>query len=60
MPHDINSQQSFDALPLKPNGQRKTWERMTKFHLIQRSSGIKRLAEFTNGAFWNMPLQPDQ
>jgi hypothetical protein len=23
MPHDINSQQSFDALPLKPNGQRK-------------------------------------
>jgi hypothetical protein len=24
MPHDINSQQSFDALPLKPNGQRKS------------------------------------
>jgi hypothetical protein len=60
MPHDINSQQSFDALPLKPNGQRKTWERTTEFHPIQRSPGINRLAEFTDGAFWNTPLQPDQ
>jgi hypothetical protein len=33
--HDINRQQSFEALPLKPNGQTKTRVRTTEFHLIQ-------------------------
>jgi hypothetical protein len=49
--HDINSQQSFEALPLKSNGQRKTWVRMTESHLIQQSPGMNRLVEFVGRAF---------
>jgi hypothetical protein len=46
IPHDGNSQQSFAALPLKPNGQRKTRVRTTESHPIQQSPGMNRLREF--------------
>ena len=58
--HDINSQQSFEALPLKPNGQSKTWVRTTESHPIQQSPGMDRPIEFAGGAFQNTPLQPDR
>jgi hypothetical protein len=45
MLHDINSQQSFKTLPLKPNGQSKTHVRTTKSHSIWQTPGIKRLVE---------------
>jgi hypothetical protein len=51
MPHDIKSQQSLDALPLKPNRQRKILVCMTESHPIQQSPGMNRLAEFAGGAF---------
>jgi hypothetical protein len=60
MPHDINSKQSFNALPLKPSGQRKTLVRTIESHPIQQSPTMNHLAEFTSEAFWNMPQQPDQ
>ena len=55
--HDINSQQSFKALPLKPNGQIKTWVRPTEYHPIQQSPGMKRPMEFAGGAFRNTTVQ---
>lgn len=42
MPHDINGQQSFEALSLKPNGQSKTQVRTTESHPIQQSPGVNR------------------
>jgi hypothetical protein len=57
--HDINSQRSLQALPLKPNGQKKHMC-MTESHPIQQSLGMNHLVEFTIGAFRNMTLQPDQ
>jgi hypothetical protein len=56
--HDINSQQSFETLPLKPNGQTKAHVHMTEYHLIQQSPGMRRSAEFTGGAFRNTTVQP--
>ena len=53
MPHDINNQQSFKALPLKSNGQSKTRMRTTEFHPIQQSLGMIALMEYTGGAFRN-------
>jgi hypothetical protein len=53
VPHDINSQQSFEALPLKLNGQRKIRVRTTESHPIQQSLGMNRPVEFTGGAFQN-------
>jgi hypothetical protein len=44
--YDINSQQIFEALPLKPNSQRKTWVRMTEFHPIQQSPSMNCPVEF--------------
>jgi hypothetical protein len=38
--HDGNSQQSFATLPLKTNGQIKTWMHPTKSHPIQQSPGM--------------------
>ena len=60
MSHDINSQQSFETLPLKPNGQSKTWVRTTESHPIQQSPGMNRPVEFAGGAFRNSSLQPNQ
>jgi hypothetical protein len=54
--HDINSQRSFEVLPLKPNGQRKTWVRTTESHPIQHSPGMNRLVEFASRASENMTL----
>ena len=60
MSHDINSQQNFEAFPLKPNGQSKTWVRTTESHPIQQSPGVNRPVEFAGGAFRNSSLQPNQ
>jgi hypothetical protein len=60
IPHDGNSQQSFAALPLKPNGQRKTWVRTTESQPIQQSPGMNRPVEFAGGAFRNTTRQPDR
>jgi hypothetical protein len=56
MPHDINSQQSFEALPLKPNGQSKTRVRTTESHPIQQSPDMNCLWEIADGAFRNPSL----
>jgi hypothetical protein len=32
--HDGNSKQSFAVLPVKPNGQKKTWVRLNESHPI--------------------------
>jgi hypothetical protein len=53
VPHDGNSQQSFAVLPLKPNGQIKTWVHTIEFHPIQQSLGMSRIIEFAGGAFRN-------
>jgi hypothetical protein len=60
MPQDINSHQSFEALPLKPNGQGKTWVRMTKSIPNQQTPGVMLLVELASGAFRNTMLQPDR
>jgi hypothetical protein len=60
VPHDGNSQQSFAALPLKPNGQIKTWVHMTEYHMIQQTSGMKRPMEFAGGAFRNTTHSPNR
>jgi hypothetical protein len=60
VPHDINIQQSFEVLPLKPNGQIKTRVRITEPHPIQQSPGLNRTVEFVGGAFWNTTLQPER
>jgi hypothetical protein len=54
MLYDINSQQSFEVLPLKLYGQRKTRVRTIESHTIQQSLDMNRLV-----AFVNMTLQPD-
>jgi hypothetical protein len=56
MLHDINSQQSFEALPLKPNGQRKTRVRTTESLLNQQSPGMMCPMELAGKAFRNTPL----
>jgi hypothetical protein len=56
MSHDINSQQSFDALPLTPTVREKTWVRTLESHPIRQSSSMNRLADFVGGAFRNAPL----
>jgi hypothetical protein len=56
----INSQQSFEALSLKLNGQIKTWMRMTEYHPIHQSPGIGRPVKFIGGAFENTTVQPDR
>jgi hypothetical protein len=48
--HDGNSRQSFATLPLKPNGQIKTWVRPIESHLIQQSPGMI--------AQWSSPVEP--
>jgi hypothetical protein len=48
--HGENSKQSFATLPLKPNGQIKTWVRLTESHLIQQSLGMI--------AQWSLPAEP--
>jgi hypothetical protein len=53
MSHDGNSQQSFAALSLKPNGQIKTWVRPTESHQIQQSLGMMCPVEFADGGFRN-------
>jgi hypothetical protein len=58
--HDINSQQSFEAPPLKPNGQRKIRVRTTESHPIQQSLGMNCPVEFAGEAFRNTTLQPEQ
>jgi hypothetical protein len=60
MPHDINSQQSFEALPLKPNGQGKTWVRTTESLLNHQTPGMMRPVELASGAFRNTTLQPNR
>jgi hypothetical protein len=60
MPHDINIQQSFEALPPKPTGQGKTWVRMTESLLNHQTPGMMRLVELASGAFRNMTLQPNR
>jgi hypothetical protein len=59
MIYDGNMQQSFETLPLKPNGQVKTQEQMTESHPIQQSLGMMRPMEFAGGAFRNTTLQPE-
>jgi hypothetical protein len=56
--HDISCQQIFEVLPLKPNGQTKTWVRTTESHPIQQSLGMNRPVEFAGGALRNTTLQP--
>jgi hypothetical protein len=51
MSHDGNRQQSFALLPLKPNGQNKTWVHMAKFHPFQQTLGMICLREFADRAF---------
>jgi hypothetical protein len=58
--HDINPQQSFEALPLKPNGQTKTQVRTTESHPIEPSLGMNRPVEFAGRAFRNTTLQLDR
>jgi hypothetical protein len=60
MPHDINIQQNFETLPLKPNNQSKTWVCTTESLPNQQTPGMKRPVELADGAFKNMTLQPDQ
>jgi hypothetical protein len=50
MSHGGNSKQSFVAIPLKPNGQIKTWVRPTKSHPIQQSPSMI--------AQWSLPAEP--
>jgi hypothetical protein len=57
--YDGNSQQSFAALPLKPNGQIKIRVHPTESHPIQQSPGMTRLMEFIGGAFRNTTLLLD-
>jgi hypothetical protein len=58
--HDGNSQQSFAALPLKPNVQRKTRVRTVESHPIQQSLGKNRPMESAGEAFRNTTLQLDR
>jgi hypothetical protein len=51
MLHDINSQQSFEALPLKPNGQSNTRVCTTKSHPIRKTPGMKHPVERR----WSLP-----
>jgi hypothetical protein len=60
MPHDINSQQSFETLSLKPNGQNKTWVATTESLPNQPTPSMTRLMELASGAFRNTTLQPDR
>jgi hypothetical protein len=48
--HDGNSQQSFATLPLKPNGQIKTWVRPNESYPIQQSPAMI--------AQWSSPVEP--
>jgi hypothetical protein len=48
-PHDINSQQSFEALTLKPNDQGKTRVRTTESLLNQQTLGMMRPVELASG-----------
>jgi hypothetical protein len=57
--HDINSQQSFEALPLKPNGQIKNMGAHDRNHPIQQSSGIYRSMNFAGRAFRNPTIHPN-
>jgi hypothetical protein len=41
----INNQQSFEALPLKPNSWRKKWVHTTESHPIMKSLGMNRPVE---------------
>jgi hypothetical protein len=56
--HHINSQQSFEALPLKPNGQIKNMGAPDQKHPIQQSLGIDRRMNFAGGTFRNTTIQP--
>jgi hypothetical protein len=60
VPYDGNSQQSFVALPLEPNGQIKTRVHKTKYHPIQQTLGMKLPMEFASGAFRNPTLLPNR
>jgi hypothetical protein len=51
MPRHIKSQQSFELLPLKSKGQRKTQVGTIESHLIQQSLDMNRPLEFIGGAF---------
>jgi hypothetical protein len=58
--HGINSLQSFETLPLKPNGQIKTWVRTTENHPIHQSPGMDCPVEFAGRGFRNTTVRPDQ
>jgi hypothetical protein len=58
--HGINSLQSFETLPLKPNGQIKTWVRTIENHPIHQSPGMDCPVEFVGGGFRNTTVRPDQ
>jgi hypothetical protein len=60
MPHDINNQHIFKALPLKPNGHRKTRMRMSESLPNRQTPGMMRPVELAGGAFGNKKLQPNQ
>jgi len=60
MPHDINSQQSFEAFPLNPNGQSKNMGAHDRIPPDPAISRHMHIVEFAGGAFRNTTLQPDQ
>jgi hypothetical protein len=69
--HDGNNEQSFVELPLKPNGQIKTWQKHSILPLMwnigvsdrissdPQSPGMTRPMKFAGGAFRNTTLLPD-
>jgi hypothetical protein len=57
--HDINSQQSFKTLPLKPNVQIKNMVAHDRNNPIQESSGIIRTMNFAAKVFRNTTIHPD-
>jgi hypothetical protein len=55
MLHGISSQQTFEVLPLKPNGHIKTWVRTTENHPIHQSPGMGHLV--ADGVFCDHPAR---